>query len=434
MFHSSVVSPVWMKNRLIVITLFASLSGCQKPSVETRTLPAANHNDGWVSSGGDLQRDAKNAWWTHQVPEVTYCIEIDHATVSADEMQIDKFFKVATDYWRSEFASQYRVLGREAADYRIAQNRFRKVSCGEGAMLRLLFGYGTLSEKERQFLGQTERLIVRAIRTEYDGKTLAGKGFIYFASDRGENRFKQEVYETPWKVELILLKAMAHELGHVFGIPHIEPWAAFGNPLMSESALDHLFEDDETQKAMRSTYLEKWTNITPQIQRSILAAFLSPVVESPFHHGFYDRKALVGKKGVIPRGGLALIYHFNFDPDENGGIIHIEEHSLGWPKESEKPELVKKPVGMISQIHWNYRKEWLATLITPDQYYSWESPIAFSLTYSGSGLFTSTAGWKKPVSVTVAPAGVSFTVLVDGKIEALDENNIGNFLEPPPPL
>jgi hypothetical protein len=189
---------------------------------------------GWVSSGGELFKDAKNPWFVRNTPLVRYCMQVDEPTVSATPRQVRQLISQALSYWQVEFAKAT-PFGRSTVE--VATQRFEEVDCATGlADLAFKIGYGTLNADEIKYLGDPGKYIGVAVRTAYDEEQLRGKGFIYISSDRGPNAYANTgaLIEHAWEKEKLLYYALLHETGHVFGLPHT------GSGLMSEVFLDQI--------------------------------------------------------------------------------------------------------------------------------------------------------------------------------------------------
>lgn len=169
---------------------------------------------GWSSSGGRILGDADNPWFLQNTPEVAYCVTVDAETVSADANQADLAFRRAVDFWRGQVTKD-----TQSADALLVTQTFRRVDdCADPAVaLKLQLGAGTLDQAQRDYFGDRLRYFAAvAVRTDYDEVAMRGKGFIYVANDRDQPK------PNAWSEEALLLRAIAHELGHVFGVPHTQ--------------------------------------------------------------------------------------------------------------------------------------------------------------------------------------------------------------------
>ena len=76
---------------------------------------------------------------------------------------------------------------------------------------------------QKKFLGDPSRYVGITVRTGYDEVELRGKGFIYIGSDKATaDSASSTKLEGVWTNDSVLTLAVIHELGHVFGIPHVE--------------------------------------------------------------------------------------------------------------------------------------------------------------------------------------------------------------------
>jgi translation elongation factor P/translation initiation factor 5A len=216
--------------------------GCQKNSLSQN--PESQPPQGWVSSGGEILSDDSNPWFLETVSEVRYCISVDEPTVSRSRIEIRKIIQTAISYWTGEFSNFYKgatVNGFELP--RVAQ-KYREVDCTGEEDLCLQFGEGTLSDAQRRYLRSQNEYLSLAVRTAYDKVHLRGKGFIYIASDKGQSPQPQGplFVEAPWRYEGLLFRVVSHELGHVFGLPHL------GQGLMSAQFPEHILKKSVYQK------------------------------------------------------------------------------------------------------------------------------------------------------------------------------------------
>jgi len=182
----------------------------------------------WISSGGETLRDAHNPWWLKNTTDVSYCVEVDTASISAPVAKIEETVVRTLQYWQTEFnrtVTFFEDPHKQLAHWNgvgVGKQKFHKVPCTGTEDLRMQFGYGTLTETQKAFMKNPLRFVAVAVRTHYDERTLRGRGFIFVGSDIGPHRFAPETQmESVWSFESALTIAVLHELGHVFGIPHL---------------------------------------------------------------------------------------------------------------------------------------------------------------------------------------------------------------------
>ncbi len=214
-----------LMKHLAVVPLILFLAACGKPAASP---PHHLTGGDWISSGGETLRDAHNPWWLKNTTHVDYCIEIDTTSLSASADKVEQAVTQSLAYWKTEFArtvtffedpyDQLKSWNHVGA----GRQEFRRVPCSDAVELRFQFGYGTLTETQKSFLKNPLRFVAVAVRTHYDERLLRGKGFIFIGSDVGPHRFAPDTQaERVWSYETALQLAVIHELGHVFGIPHL---------------------------------------------------------------------------------------------------------------------------------------------------------------------------------------------------------------------
>jgi hypothetical protein len=187
------------------------------------------HAGGMISSGGELLRDAHNPWWVKNTKSVKYCIEIDPASISASPVTIESMVAKAIEFWQGEFTRKLQLVNHKEQINAILNQAgvgiqtFTKSACDGAEDLRFKFGHSTLTEDQRKFIPNLKSHVSAAVRIEYDEVELRGRGFVYVASDVGPFRYDggPDVIEKPWQHEIFLYLTLMHELGHVFGLPHI---------------------------------------------------------------------------------------------------------------------------------------------------------------------------------------------------------------------
>ncbi|MGZ3797395.1 MAG: hypothetical protein ACXVB1_13565 [Pseudobdellovibrionaceae bacterium] len=215
---------------LISIFLMLSLPAIAHPLKNSGNTMGGSGDGGWIGMGGELFKDARNPWFVKNTQQVFYCIQLEKKDMSIDETAANAAFNDALNFWKEEF---FRAMHSTDGSFALATQDFKKVSCEDPQVqLRILFGAGLLNDKEREFLKDPEHYVGVTVRQEYDRKNLQAKGFMFFSNDLNRRNFVPAAWSRP----KILRYALMHELGHVFGLPHI------GTGLMSEVFLDQLIK------------------------------------------------------------------------------------------------------------------------------------------------------------------------------------------------
>jgi len=183
---------------------------------------AAADSGGWVSSGGELLKDSRNPWFLKNTKQVKYCIDY-----AADGLSVTREFVEASvlrslEYWKLEFAE----LPVETNEIGLGQQEFTLVESCNDAELRLQFGHKTLTAAQLDYIRRpkdfAKDFVGLAVRTSYDPVNLQGRGFIFINSDVGPDRFvPSTAVEGAWSYPYVLDAVLMHELGHIFGLPHI---------------------------------------------------------------------------------------------------------------------------------------------------------------------------------------------------------------------
>lgn len=177
----------------------------------------------WVSAGGNLILDSQNPWFIQNTKVVRYCIERDPANFDAEFDNIQTQVRSAFAYWVREGSDvQGPTYWPGQEPIKIATQNFIEEQCNNKTDIRFQMGF--LSDQQLKSLGGDVRDIAGvAVRTAYDRVNLRGKGFVYIAPDSGPNRFRGFTTAKPWRVKsgALLYNMLIHELGHVFGLPHI---------------------------------------------------------------------------------------------------------------------------------------------------------------------------------------------------------------------
>jgi hypothetical protein len=240
-------------------------------------LVAEADRGGWVSSGGELFRFGKNPWFLKNVKDVEYCVDVDSATVTASRAIVSEVVREAIVYWQNEFRPQstsassgYAALG--------TQNFIEVPSCSSAIPLQFRVGVGALLPLELEHLEDPRKFVGVSIRKEYDNVDLKGAGVVYIASDKGASAYNAKpnsthLFPEAWRERKLLLYAIIHELGHVFGIPHT------GSGLMSEVFLEQLLH-----KRFYQFYLDN--PVVPFLLPPLVFESCAPF--STFNAGFFQ--------------------------------------------------------------------------------------------------------------------------------------------------
>lgn len=208
-------------------------------------LPLSNFAEpgGWVSSGGEIFKFAKNPWFVKNTVEVKYCVSFSANEFSISYLDTLKLIEEGLAYWKTELNGERPpgmgapiILGTEFFEL-ATQNFIYSPKCGADTALEFKFGYQNLNADEIDKLKDPTKFVGVTIRKEYDESQMKGRGIIYISGDRGVHAYSKASPETlseAWRYPKLLQYAITHELGHVFGIPHT------GSGLMSEVFLDQI--------------------------------------------------------------------------------------------------------------------------------------------------------------------------------------------------
>lgn len=172
------------------------------------------------SGGGELIKDANNPWFITNTATVEYCIEVAEQGFPYNVRHMHGVVEEIISYWQGEFTKTRPIS--MFPHVRVASQDFVYSSCTDDIDLKFQFGFMT-NDQLKEIEDPTD-YIGLAARTHYDKKGLRGKGFIYIAAEEGPFRPNSDkLLEHPWQEcgGCLLRRVLLHEMGHVFGIVHV---------------------------------------------------------------------------------------------------------------------------------------------------------------------------------------------------------------------
>lgn len=125
---------------------------------------------------------------------------------------------------------------------KIASQIFIETNCGKTT--DIIFQFGVLNSKQKKFLKDPSEYGAISVRTEYDGVSLRGRGFIYISPSHGPLSYDTSaIAKDAWSVDggRLLYLALLHELGHVFGLQHM---GSYGD-LMSQGFVESILTNSK---------------------------------------------------------------------------------------------------------------------------------------------------------------------------------------------
>lgn len=199
---------------------------------------------GWISSGGEVFKNAKNPWFVKNTTDVHYCVIFSQADFSIASADAIPMITQGIQYWKEQLDGKSAISldqpGNGLSEETVVvatQNFIYNSVCQGNEEITFKFGYGALAPDEIKYMDGPEKYVGLTIRKTYDEVNLKGTGIVYISGDTGNNSYKKtskDVIDRAWQYPKLLQYVVIHELGHVFGLPHS------GSGLMSEVFLDQL--------------------------------------------------------------------------------------------------------------------------------------------------------------------------------------------------
>jgi hypothetical protein len=175
---------------------------------------------GWTSGGGHLFSDEQNPWFVANTYQVNYCILLDESNFGKTREQAKAAIVKAVDYWKKQFR---KVEPWPFGDIKVflGTQQFVEKDCA-AANIDVTFQFGVLNDAQKAFVMAPKSTVGISVRTGYDKKLLKGRGFVYIAPKQGPLALEDhDVVSDPWFQDKALVLILIHELGHVFGMPHV---------------------------------------------------------------------------------------------------------------------------------------------------------------------------------------------------------------------
>ncbi|MEQ1877967.1 MAG: hypothetical protein ABL958_15095, partial [Bdellovibrionia bacterium] len=284
----------------------------------------------------------------------------------------------------------------------IGHQQFIRTDCSAQTDLRFKFGFGTLPKSESLAIDNPRSHVGLTVRTNYDEVMLRGRGFIYLASDIGPNSYYggKGYIEKPWQHEALMYLTLVHELGHVFGLPHVG--ASYS--LMSAQFVEMILNRQTAE------VLKTWKITTA----AALPFFFFPA--NYFVH--CDIKGFPSAASYFGLDAVSKCLHFVIDGD-NGFISVYTSRQPGYPEKLEgridRLDFMAETAYGIMVFMTNKQKVFA---VQPDPFQLLTGP--FFLAKKGSAQFTrSSGGASKPLHMDMSPLNFTIVGLVGTDLKTI---------------
>jgi hypothetical protein len=245
-----------VKTKQTILLLFGVFFTACQPT--TRVLK------GWDSGGGGVfPSGVANPWFLRSTPEVRYCIELDHENFGVTLEEARRQIEAAFVFWKTQIMTYFDSVPADKewlTSIGWGIQDFVEVACDPSVELR--FQLGVLDSDQNAQLKNLDQKLALSFRTQYELESMTGKGFIYLRPETGASAISRPDWvRSPWKSQggLRLLWVLVHELGHVFGLPHMEE-----TELMSEFFVDtivrtgSLLPNGESGRNALNVFMPAW--------------------------------------------------------------------------------------------------------------------------------------------------------------------------------
>jgi hypothetical protein len=228
--------------------LLLVLCACSGPGGRQRSFENEDNDDRTPNvPGNNLPTNAAtsknqmgNPWFIENTKQVVYCILMDEENFSRPKSDVENAIKDSFLFWKNEIDKTAKAA-KGLASFSYGEMEFiKEKNCSKNADIVFYIGYNTLTSSLKKGLVNPLNIISTTMQTEYNVKTLKGRGIIYIASDRGEHRFKNpgHLADYPWAHQSLLELTLVHEVAKVFGLNNVD------HPIAKANFVSRLLDED----------------------------------------------------------------------------------------------------------------------------------------------------------------------------------------------